>query len=239
MFHQTLIITRPLFVLSILFFVTQANAELSFHRDISVTVQQIEDIADKLPPPPTSEDCYHPDNVGAVGQWSGCRDLLIVTDGLSAFGIHRAINSGITLNGTTYGATNIFTGQVTDMGALFDSDATFNEDIGYWDTKNVTNFTRMFSHAGVFNQDISPWDVSSGRYFSYMFDSTPYFSADLGQWDVSSAVGMTRMFQMATSFNADLRGWCVSGFSSEPSGFSQWSYAFLSTNQPVWGTCPP
>jgi len=47
---------------------------------------------------------------------------------------------------------------------------------------------------------------------------------------------MSYMFTVQYVFNQDLTQWCVSNFSSEPYAFA--SNTFLTSNHPVWGTCP-
>merc|ERR1712176_707973 len=82
----------------------------------------------------------------------------------------------------TYGHISTWeTSGVTDMSELFCADhcgsntksaaASFNEDIGAWDTSVVVTMSRMLDGASAFNQDISGWPVHSVRSMWGMFAS--------------------------------------------------------------------
>ena len=78
---------------------------------------------------------------------------------------------------------NIFTGQITDMAALFGSTG-FEDDIGYWDTSKVTDMNSMFFSNWDFNQDIGDWDTSKVTDMGFMFFRARGFGQDLSGWNV-------------------------------------------------------
>ena len=67
--------------------------------------------------------------------------------------------------------------------------ASFNEDIGAWDTSGVTDMNQMFNGAYVFNQDISGWSVDGVTSMGYMFHRASAFDQDLG-WCVAEGVNL-------------------------------------------------
>jgi surface protein len=118
-----------------------------------------------------------------------------------------------------YGA-RAATSNLTEMGGMFESNLTFNEDIGSWDVSNVTNMYRMFNDAASFNQDISMWDVSSVTNMNNMFLKATLFNQDLSSWNVSNVTDMGSMFERATAFNQDISSWDMSSVTTITSMFS-------------------
>ena len=161
--------------------------------------------------------CYNSLNVGKVGTFGVCTDMLIVDRNMliGEDSITIGIDKKIEHNGVDYtfgdSPHNIFTGQITDMSQLFFKDKKFNSDINYWDVSNVINMRKMFHNANSFNQP-------------------------LNNWDVSSVTDMMLMFHNANSFNQDLRCWNVTKISSKPSSFAINSPLNTNGMEPIWGT---
>ncbi len=70
-----------------------------------------------------------------------------------------------------------------------------------------------------------------------MFNQAPAFNQDIGSQNTSSVTDMNGMFKNTSSFNQDLTIWCVTNISTLPSNFNTGS-GIVSSNLPVWGTCP-
>jgi surface protein len=111
------------------------------------------------------------------------------------------------------------TSSVTDISYMF-YNTVFNQDIGSWDTSSVTSMEGMFG-SSPFNQDISSWDTSSVTSMGRMFMNNTSFDQDIGSWDTSSVTSMFGMFTNNTSFDQDISSWDFSSL-NYPSGGANW-----------------
>ena len=108
------------------------------------------------------------------------------------------------------GNVNLCTTLVTNMGALLETELTFNSDINFWDTSSVTNMSNMFFEAQAFNQPIGNWDTSKVTNMANMFFGALAFNQPIGNWDTSSVTDMYYMFAYASAFDQDISNWNVS-----------------------------
>ncbi|SFC31122.1 surface protein [Flagellimonas taeanensis] len=114
-----------------------------------------------------------------------------------------------------YNATDVpDLSKVTDMSNMFYESATFNGEIGNWNTSIATHMEGVFFGATAFNGDIGNWDVSNVTTMSTMFYGATSFDQPLGDWDVSNVTTMFSMFRDAAAFNQNLGGWDLSSITS-------------------------
>lgn len=126
---------------------------------------------------------------------------------------------------------------VTNMDGMFFEASIFNQNIGNWEVANVTNMGSMFKGASSFNQNIGNWNTANVTKMLDFFTGATVFNQDISNWDTSKVTSMQRMFQDAIAFNQNLSSWCVTNIPTLPEDFAT-NTALLTTNQPIWGTCP-
>ena len=123
---------------------------------------------------------------------------------------------------------------VNDLSGMFRECATFNGNIGAWNTASVTNMSYMFASANSFNQDIGNWNTSSVSTMEGMFSNAHSFNQPIGNWNTSSVTNMFAMFFVASSFNQPIGSWNTATVEN----MSQMFYRAYAFDQPIgtWNT---
>ena len=96
---------------------------------------------------------------------------------------------------------------VTDVSSMFESAASFNQNISTWDTSNVTNMQSMFAWTQSFDQPLASWDLSSVTNLAYMFNNAAAFNEPIDAWNTASVTSFRGMFWGASSFDQSLPNW--------------------------------
>jgi surface protein len=140
------------------------------------------------------------------GVWTGNNKLTqVATTDTSIWGLPGVSSFAGAFNGcsTLTQVPTQIPSSVTNMSFMLNA-ASFNQDIGNWNTSNVTNMQAMFYGASVFNQDIGNWDVSNVIHMSQMFYNAVAFNKDIRYWNTSSNINNSSrsdMFNGATAMN--------------------------------------
>ena len=75
----------------------------------------------------------------------------------------------------------------------------------------MTDMTAMFNNVAVFNQDLSNWNVSAVTSMAEMFSGASAFNQNLGTWDVGNVGSMSNMLRGVTlsreNYDSLLVGW--------------------------------
>lgn len=167
----------------------------------------------------TDSNCFNSSNINTTGSWEGCDGMLIVNKTMLDYAVdNNPINSGedffLNYGGINYtfgdSQYNIFTGQVTSLSNLFQSEINFNSNINYWDTRNVTQMFYTFAGATSFNQPLNNWNTSKVIYLTDTFSGATSFNQSINTWDTSQVINMDYLFFGATNFNQPLNNWNTS-----------------------------
>lgn len=106
---------------------------------------------------------------------------------------------------------------VETIASMFEGAATFNQELGSWDTSNLMDARRLFKAATSFKDgSISSWDVSRMVNLDEMFSGASSFNGDLGNWNLTNVKSLRQMFAGADSFHQNLCNWWKYMLSNEP-----------------------
>jgi surface protein len=97
---------------------------------------------------------------------------------------------------------------LTGMSYMFFGATSFNDaNVRSWDVSKVTNMYAMFNKAASFNQDLSNWNVGNVTDMGHMFNGATAMNSALNSWNTLKVTNMDRMFFGASSFNQPLDKW--------------------------------
>jgi surface protein len=127
------------------------------------------------------------------------------------------------------------TGNVTDMGNMFENAVEFNQSIGNWNTTRVTNISYMFKNATVFNRPLL-WDTSSIITMSSAFYGAVSFNNYINHWNTSNVTHMDKLFYNAHQFNKPLNNWNTTNITTMFKMF--YNASIFNQNIRVWNISP-
>ena len=67
----------------------------------------------------------------------------------------------------------------------------------------------MFQSAATFDQNLAAWNVASVSNMAWMFQRTAAWNQNIAAWNVAKVANMDGMFYMAAAFDQNLAGWNV------------------------------
>lgn len=105
---------------------------------------------------------------------------------------------------------DFYTGNIENMGSMFQNCLLFNGDITNWDTSNVTNMALTFNNCRVFEGDISNWNTSKVSNLNGTFTNSFIFNSDLSNWNTSNVTNMQGTFSFTQEFDSDISAWDTS-----------------------------
>ena len=179
----------------------------------------------------------HGDDAGEIPIPSEIREKLTKVKSFGNVGYFRVSNAINLIEVPDY-----LPASITSLRAMFSGCTKFNQNLNWWDTKNVNDMQSMFAGAIAFNGNISTWvttkvgDITPRGWdesFANMFSGAVSFNQNLNYrevydftnpnvikyWDTSKSPFMTGMFKNARAFNGDIRNWNLSSCSSTASMF--------------------
>lgn len=124
----------------------------------------------------------------------------------SASGFNNGLASGV--GGTMIWRTN--PGVPASMGNMFNTAASFNQNISSWNTSAVTSMHYMFNGAAKFNNGQSAgtsggadltFSTSNVLNMTYMFNNAAAFNQNVSTFDTSKVTDMSFMFARTPAFN--------------------------------------
>ena len=133
------------------------------------------------------------------------------------------------LNAATWDLSNNFY-----TAKMFRNASSFNQDVSWFNNRNVSDATYMFAGATAFNNGCAAgattcpmnWaDTSKVTSFGSMFLDAVTFNQDISGWNTGKVTSAENMFKGAIAFNRDISNWNVSKL-VEATGMFQGARAF-------------
>jgi hypothetical protein len=145
------------------------------------------------------------------GYFYGCSNMVAsYTDVLDMTGTTTMFNAfyGCSLFN---GLMNMNTASVTNMSAMLQGCAAFNQSVASMNMASVSTIREMFYGCSIFNQSVSGWVLTSCTNYTNMFFGCSAFNQPLVPFDGSNVTSYQNILMNCTNWLQDVSGWSFAG----------------------------